>query len=77
MTVDGAVDPSDRQSSDQHDLPGAALMRPSDDVRAELIALLEADQSRLGQVYRLVQQGLDAYAIAEQLDVASTSFVWN
>jgi hypothetical protein len=27
-------------------------VQPTDDVRAELVALLEADESRLGQVYR-------------------------
>lgn len=61
------------------DEPGnlAGTMRPSDDVRTELVALLEGDQSRLGQVYRGLQGGQDAVAIARELDVTSTSFVWN
>ena len=52
-------------------------VRPTDDVRAELVALLEADESRLGQVYRGLQRGLDAAAIAEELGVGTSNFVWN
>ena len=52
-------------------------VRPTDDVRAELVALLEADEFRLGQVYRGLQRGLDAAAIAEELGVGTSNFVWN
>jgi hypothetical protein len=52
-------------------------VRPDDEVRAELAALLEGDQSRLGQVYRASQQGLDRGAIAAELEIETTSFVWN
>ena len=38
-------------------------VQPSDDVRAELVALLETDQSRLGQVYRGVRREFGAYVI--------------
>ena len=50
---------------------------PPDEIRDELRALLVANDSRLGQVYRCLEQGLDADAIAEQLRVASPGFVWN
>lgn len=55
----------------------AGPVRPSDEVRAELAALLEADQSRLGEVYRGLQRGLDAGAIADALGVGTSNFVWN
>lgn len=55
----------------------AGVTRPGDDVRAELVAFLEADQSRLGQVFRGLQSGQDAFAIARELEVTSTSFVRN
>ena len=50
---------------------------PTGEVRSELRALLAADESRLGQVYRLLEQGLGADAVAEQLGVGTSSFVWN
>ena len=77
MTVDGEVELSDSHDSDANEPLDVAPVRPSDDVRAELAALLEADESRLGQVYRGLQRGLDANAIAEELEVASSNFVWN
>ena len=51
--------------------------RPNDEVRAELEAFLEDDQSRLGQVYRALQRDLDAGAIAAELEIGTSSFVWN
>lgn len=56
--------------------------RPSADrfnppMRCEIIALLEADESRLGEVYRCVQRGMTPEAIAAELDVGSTGFVWS
>ena len=56
---------------------GVSPVRPTDDVRTELAALLEADQSRLGQVYRAQRRGLDASKIADELEVATSNFVWN
>jgi hypothetical protein len=50
---------------------------PTHEVRAELRALLAADDTRLGQVYNCLEQGLGASAIAEQLGVATIGFVWN
>jgi T5orf172 domain len=50
---------------------------PTGEVRSELRVLLAADESRLGQVYRLLEQGLGADAVAEQLGVGTSSFVWN
>ena len=50
---------------------------PPDEIRDELRALLEANDSRIGQVYRCLEQGLDADAIAEQLGVSTPGFVWN
>jgi hypothetical protein len=50
---------------------------PSDDVKAEVAALLEVDGTRLGQVYRGLERELSPDAIAAELGVASSSFVWN
>lgn len=50
---------------------------PSPEVRHELEGLLEKDQSRLGDVYRLTQQGLDPTAIAAELGVPTSGFVSN
>jgi hypothetical protein len=50
---------------------------PTQEVRVELGALLAADDTRLGQVYNCLEQGLGAVAIAQQLGVATTGFVWN
>jgi len=57
----------------------AGPVRPSQDVRAELATLLDADQSRLGQVYRGLQRALDAGSIAAELQMATSpsTFVWN
>jgi hypothetical protein len=35
------------------------------------------DESRLGQIYRCLEEGLDAEAIAEKFEVGYPSFVWN
>jgi hypothetical protein len=51
--------------------------RASPEVLAEIAALLETDDTRLGQVYRGLQRRLSPDAIAAELDVASSSFVWN
>jgi hypothetical protein len=52
-------------------------VQPNADIRAELVSLLEADESRLGEVYRGLQRGLDAAAIAEERGVESSNFVWS
>jgi FAD synthase len=46
-------------------------------VRAELVQMLEADGTRLGEVYRLTQRGLDGPAIAAELGVPTANFVVN
>lgn len=50
---------------------------PSPEVRAELAALIEADQSRLGDVYRMTARGLTPPQIAQELGVDSSGFVSN
>lgn len=50
---------------------------PTADIRAELVAFLEQDKTRLGEVYRLTERGLNALQIAETLGVASSGFVGN
>lgn len=55
---------------------GAAL-ETSSEVRHELERVLESDQTRLGQVYRGLQRGLSADAIATELSVATSNFVFN
>lgn len=51
-------------------------VRPTAQVRAELVAFLERDSSRLGDVYRGLQRALTPDQIAEELEVATSSFVW-
>ncbi len=65
------ADPRDEAVSPQAAPVGP--VRPSDEVRAELVALVAADTSRLGEVYRGLQRG----QIAAGLGVGSSNFVWN
>lgn len=53
------------------------MTAPSPEVRAELAALVEEDQSRLGDVYRLTARGLTPPEIAKELGVDSSGFVSN
>lgn len=53
------------------------MTAPSPQVLAEINALLQADRSRLGDVYRLTNDGLDAEAIATSLGVRTSAFVSN
>jgi hypothetical protein len=50
---------------------------PSPEVAQQLRALLEADDSRLGEVYRGLQRNLTADEIAAELGVGTSNFVWN
>lgn len=52
-------------------------VEPSPEVREELIAFLEHDDSRLGEVYRRLQRDMTAEQIAVDLDVATSGFVWS
>lgn len=52
-------------------------VRPKEEVQSELAALLDRDESRLGEVYRGLQRGLTADGIAEELEVSTSNFVWN
>lgn len=47
------------------------------DVRAELEQMLDLDDSRLGEVFRLTREGLDPPAIATRLGVSTSGFVAN
>jgi hypothetical protein len=47
------------------------------EVRAELSAILEADGSRVGEVYRGLARSLTADQIATELGVSTSNFVWN
>ncbi len=53
------------------------MAAPSPDVRVELASLIEADRSRLGDVYRLTERGLTPPQIAQELGVDSSGFVSN
>lgn len=53
------------------------MSAPNKPVRAELERVLEADTTRLGDVYRLTQRGLDGPAIAAELGVPTANFVVN
>ena len=46
----------------------AGPVRPNDDVRNELQAYLVADSSRVGEMYRLLEEGLAADTITERLE---------
>jgi hypothetical protein len=48
--------------------PEAGPVQPSDEVRKELQAYLAADTSRVGEVYRLLEERLAADAIGERLE---------
>ena len=47
-------------------------IRPSPEVRAEIVEFLRNDQSRVGEVFRGRERGLSADAIAAELDVATS-----
>jgi hypothetical protein len=47
--------------------PESGPVQPGDAVRTELQAYLEADSSRVGEVYRLLEEGLAQDAVAERL----------
>ncbi|MDR7252268.1 hypothetical protein J2X46_001244 [Nocardioides sp. BE266] len=55
----------------------ARLEPPDHAVRRTLKTFLDADHSRLGDVYRLSEQGLAAHQIASELGVGSSGFVSN
>lgn len=50
---------------------------PSESNVAELRAVLDSDSSRVGEVYRGLVRGLNADAIANELGVSTSNFVWN
>lgn len=56
---------------------GVGAVRSTDSVRSELVEFLNKDESRLGEVYRLLERGLSADEIASELKVTTSSFVWN
>lgn len=57
--------------------PELGPVRPSDEVRAELVELLQRDESRTGDVFRGLAQGLTADEIATDLGISTSNFVWN
>ena len=75
--VDTEPEESARGPLDEDGLLDEGPVRPDAEVRDELATLLKEDQSRLGEVYRALQQGLDAGAIAAELEIGTSSFVWN
>ena len=52
-------------------------VKPSADVQADLARLLDEDQSVLGGVYRGIERGLTAEAIATELEASTSGFVSN
>jgi hypothetical protein len=56
--------------------PPSPAAEPDPD-RKELKEYLERDETRLGDVYRGLERGLDADQIAEELGVSTSNFVWN
>ena len=78
-------DPGD-ESVDLHDGPAAAKgtsvrpgepALPNEFVRAEVEALLRADGTRIGEIFRLLEAGHDAEAIRVQFGLQHSSFVWS
>ena len=59
------------------DQPGDPSYPSTDPVRAEIEALLQADATRLGDVYRLDRRGMNANEIAEALELSTSGFVSN
>lgn len=60
-----------------NDEPQLGPAQPSEEVRAELEAFLDADQTRIGEVFRGLRRGLSADQIAQELGVETSNFVWN
>jgi hypothetical protein len=50
---------------------------PTEGVKSELAALLEAEPGRIGEVYRLTDRGMTPPQIAAELGVSSSGFVSN
>lgn len=71
----GTSDPEAPAAAPEQALIGP--VQPSAEVRAELTAYLDADESRLGEVYRARQRGLDADSVAQELGIGTSSFVWS
>ncbi len=69
--------PQDETSWSAPEAGDLGPIHPSTEVRTEVEAILEADGSRLGEVYRGLQGGLSADAIAADLGVSTSNFVWN
>ncbi len=53
------------------------MPKPSSEQRAELVAFLDQDKTRLGEVFRLTGQGLNHQQIAAELGLANSGFVSN
>jgi T5orf172 domain len=75
--MDSEPERPDSDASSSFETLDTGPVHPSPEVRAELASLLGTDESRLGEVYRGLQRGLDAGAIADELGVATSNFVWN
>lgn len=52
-------------------------VEPSTDVRAELLNIINNDQSRLGEIHRMLERGLSANEIQAELGLQHNRFVWN
>lgn len=58
--------------------PSAESVHPPEDpARQELESYLESDETRLGDVYRGLRDGLTAEEIADKVGVSTAYFVWN
>ncbi|WP_176475404.1 GIY-YIG nuclease family protein [Kocuria sp. WN036] len=68
---------SQEVSGEEPETQLAGPIRPNETVREELQRLLEADESRLGAVFRGQSRGLTAEQIAAELGVDTSNFVWN
>ena len=62
---------------DQEDMSESAAVFEPPSPRDELEQLLETDEGRLGDVFRLTREGLSPQEIADRLNVASIAFVYN
>jgi len=68
---------SDQPGTDH--APPAPLepIEPSAEVRSEILAVINGDQSRLGEIYRMLERGLNANEIQAELGLQQNRFVWN
>lgn len=67
------------ESTSGDDEPRGELgpVRPSAEVRDEIIEFIRRDESRIGQIFLALEEGLSADEIAAKFGLSTSNFVWN